>query len=112
MLLMLATPILLFTIAHVLFPSNKDCTDLGDYYFSRARLIWSLGLVTVITGVGFRPLAFGMPLLIADNLSAIPSVLLCILLLTIRNRTVHKFIVPLIPIMIALDTLAINYLIR
>lgn len=73
MLLMLATPIALFTIAHILFPPDGQFANLGEYYFAQARLIWVLALVTVILGVSFRPLAFGMPLLVADNVSALPS---------------------------------------
>ena len=112
MLLMLATPILLFVIARVLFPATGDYADLGEYYFTRAKMIWGLALVTLLTGVSFRPLAFDMPLLVADNLSTIPSLLTCILLMTIPNRRLHYIVVPLVPITIALDTMVINYLIR
>lgn len=112
MLLMLTSPILLFVIAHVLFPAGTHFESLGDYYFKRSRLIWTIGFITVITSSLFRPLAFGMPLFVMDNASMIPSLVICMLLITIRNRTFHYFLVPLVPLTIAIDTLAVNYLIR
>lgn len=110
-LLMLASPIFLFTIAHVLFPRKGQFENLGEYYFARTRLIWGLALMTIVVGVSFRPLAFGAPLFIPDNASTLPSALACILLMYTRQRTFHYIIVPLVPITIALDTMVINYLI-
>ena len=111
MLLMLSSPILLFTIAHILFPPGREHVDLGEYYFARAKLIWSLAALTVIVSVGFRPLAFGMPLLVVDNASSLPSLLTCVLLAVINARKLHYVLVPLVPLTIALDTMVINYLI-
>ena len=112
MLLMLTPPILLFTVAHVLFPRQGQYADLGEYYFARARLIWGLALLTAVAGVSFRPLAFGAPLFIVDNMSTLPSLFACILLMLVRQRTFHYVVVPLVPITIALDTMVINYLIN
>jgi len=112
MLLMLATPILLFTIAHILFPGGSQYPNLGEYYFARSRLLWGLALVTVVFGAMFRPLAFGMPLIISDNLSSFFSLIIFLLLMIVRNRKLHYVIVPLVPVTIALDTLVINYMIK
>ena len=112
MLLMLSSPILLFVIAHILFPAGTHHDSLGDYYFERARLIWTIALITVIVSSLFRPLAFGMPLFVMDNASSIPSLVICMLLITIRNRKFHYDLVPFVPLTIAIDTLAVNYLIR
>ena len=95
MLMMLAGPVLLFVIAHILFPAGKAHKDFGDYYFSRARLIWSLGAAAVIVAVMFRPLAFDMALLVRDNLSSGPALIGCILLASINNRTFHNVVLPL-----------------
>ncbi len=111
MLLMLSTPILLFTLAHILFPSPSDHLDFGEYYFGRSRLIWTIALIAVVVGIMFRPLAFGQPLFVQDNLSTIPSFVSCVLLITFRNRLLHYVLVPLVPVTIALDTLVINYFI-
>jgi type III secretory pathway component EscS len=61
MLLMLAAPILLFILAHVLFPVSLEYADLGEYYFARAKMLWTIALLTIVAGHLFRPLAFGMP---------------------------------------------------
>jgi hypothetical protein len=112
MLLMLASPILLLTITHLLFPTDYEHTPLKDYYFVNPRLPWRLAALTVIVGTLFRPIAFGMPLFILDNASSVPMILLCVLLGATRKRLVHYIFVPLITIFIILDTLFINYMIR
>ena len=53
-----------------------------------------------------------MPSLVTDNLSTVTLILTCILLMSVTNRAVHYFVLPLVPITIARDTLVINYLIR
>jgi len=109
MLLMLGSPIFLFLIAHVLFPERGDNVNLEDYYFERSRLIWALAGITVIIGTLFRPLAFGMPLLVLDNLSAVPTLAACVLLGLVNKRPLHRITVPIIFIFVLLDTLAISY---
>ena len=111
MLLMLGTPVLLFLIAHILFPEKGQYADLGQYYFQRTRLIWSLSALTVVVGVLFRPLAFDMPLFVGDNLSSAPSLVACILLATVNNRTFHTVMVPLVLLTVLADTLFISYFI-
>ena len=109
MLLMLASPIFLYLIAHVLFPERDSTISLDDYYFEQARLIWVLAGLTVIVGTLFRPLAFDMPLWVLDNLSAIPTIMACALLSFISTRMFHRVLVPLILVFVLLDTLTINY---
>ena len=109
LLLMLGSPTILFMIARVIFPEPSRSISLDDYYFERARLIWTLGAVTVVVGTLFRPIAFGLPLWVIDNASAIPILLICILLATIRKRVVHHILVPLVLLGVLLDTLTINY---
>ena len=112
MLLMLGGPVLLFVIANVLFPGDDGAEDLGEYYFARTRLIWSLAVIAVIVGVLFRPVAFDMPLFVRDNLSSGPALVACLLLATINNRTFHNVVLPFMLLTIIADTVAISYLIR
>lgn len=109
MLLMLGSPILLYTIAHVVFPEPEQSVSLEDYYFERARLIWVLAGLTVIVGTLFRPVAFDMPLLVVDNASAVPTLAVCGLLGYVRVRWLHRLLVPAALIIVLLDTLAISY---
>ena len=53
-----------------------------------------------------------MQRLVADNRSTVTSILTCILLMLVTNRVVHYFVLPLVPITIARDTLMIDYLMR
>ena len=109
MLLMLGSPIFLFLIAHVMFPERESNVSLDDYYFEQARLIWALAGLTVIVGLLFRPLAFGMPLWIVDNLSSVPTIFACVLLSFVNKRMLHRVVIPIILVVVLLDTLAINY---
>ncbi len=109
MLLMLGSPIFLFLIAHVMFPERGSNVSLDEYYFERARLIWALAGLTVVVGTLFRPLAFGMPLWVLDNISAIPTLAACVLLSCVNTRMLHRVVVPIILIFVLLDTLAVSY---
>ena len=109
MLLMLGSPIFLFLIAHVMFPERESNVSLDDYYFERARLIWTLVGLTVIVGTLFRPLAFGTPLWIFDNLSSVPTLTACAVLSFVNVRMLHRVVVPIILVVVLLDTLAISY---
>lgn len=112
MLLMLASPILLLTIAHILFPTRLEQANLKEYYFENPRLPWRLAAATVVVGTFFRPIAFGAPLFVWDNASGVPLILVCGILATSQKRIVHYILVPLVTTMIILDTLFINYVIR
>jgi hypothetical protein len=112
MLLMLSLPIVLFLIAHLLFPTERTQANLEEYYFDRSRLIWSLALAGIVAGNTFRPLAFGEPLFIVDNLSSVPSLISCLVLISSRHRTVHLVLASLAPVTIFLDTITINYTIN
>jgi hypothetical protein len=109
MLLMLGSPIFLFLMAHVLFPERESKVSLDDHYFERARVIWALAGLTVIVGTLFRPLAFGMPLWILDNITSVPTVSACVLLSFVKMRMLHRVVVPIILVVVLLDTLAISY---
>ena len=109
MLLLLSGPTLLLLIAHILFPEPGDISSLDDYYFERASLLWSLAGLAVIVATLFRPLAFGETLWVADNLSGIPTLAVCILLGSINSRALHRILVPLIFVIVILDTLTISY---
>lgn len=112
MLLMLASPILLLTIAHILFPTRLEQENLREYYFANPTLPWRLAAATIVVGTLFRPLAFGAPLFVWDNASGLPMMVICVILAASRKRIVHYVLVPSVTAMIILDTLFINYVIR
>ncbi len=112
MLLMLASPILLLTIAHVLFPTKMVHENLEQYYFSNPGLPWRLAGATVVLGTLFRPVAFGMPLFVAENASALPVLVICVLLGTSTNRMLHRILAPFVALFVISDTLSFSYAIN
>ena len=111
MLLMLTGPILLFVIAHVLFPEAGNDDDFESHYFSHSRQIWLAGIVTAIASVLFRPIAFGMPLFVVDNASVVALLLIFAILMSTKRTVVHQVLVPMVLVAVILDTLVISYLI-
>ena len=109
MLLMLGSPICLYLMAYILFPEPNEQSGLDDYYFERARILWPLGALTVILGTLFRPVAFGMPLWVTDNLSGIPILVVCAVLTLTRNRIIHRVLVPVVLASVLWDTLRFSH---
>ncbi len=109
MLLMLAGPILLYLVSHLVFPEPTDPVHLEDHYFDRARTIYSLALAVVVVTTLFRPLAFGMPLFVIDNASGIPTAIILAAVIVSRSPRVHSFVAPLALLLLFVDTLVISY---
>ena len=111
MVMMLLTPVLLHLVAHMIFPESTD-VDLSEYYFSKSRMIYILLLLTAVASVLFRPIAFGWGLLVVENLSTAPTIAALLLLAWSDNRLLHRILVPLCLVTVAIDTLLISYLIE
>ena len=109
MLTMLGGPIFLYLMSHMLFPASEDSASVEDYYFERARLLWPLGGFTVVVATLFRPIAFGDPLWVLDNVSAIPILAVCGLLSVAKSRMLHRVLVPLVLGSVLLDTLTFSH---
>lgn len=103
-LTLLASPVFLYLIAHLLFPSSSSGTDLEAYYYRQAPLLWGLVVVGTIAGTFVRPWVWGHPVFHAANLSGIPSVLICIVLMSTKAPRVHSVLAPIIIVILILDT--------
>lgn len=110
LLLMLSPSIILYLIARILNPGRGFKGSVEDYYFKNAQLIWSLVAVAVIIGNTFRTVLQDSKLFIVDNLSALPLILICILLIISPNRLLHKIMISITILLILLDVLLINFL--
>ena len=108
LLMMLGPPICLFLISHLLFPETLTDVDLSEYYYKVAPVVWPLGAMTTLVGTFFRPVAFGSSVLNPGNLASVPTVILCLVLASTRNRRVHTVAVPAFLILILLDTILIT----
>jgi hypothetical protein len=109
LLLMLGSPIFLYLMAYLIFPEKQTETNLNDYYFKRARLLWPLAALTVIVGTLFRPVAFGVPLWVPDNVSGIPILVVCTVLTVTKNRIVHHILVPIVLASVLWDTMTFSH---
>ncbi len=105
LLLMLAAPVSLFCISHLVFPSKIEGTDLEEYYFSKSRLLWSLSSFTVVVATLFRPIAFGIPLFEPSNISSLLLFVIFIGLALTKNKLAHSLAVPFIFVTILADIL-------
>ena len=104
-LTLLASPVFLFLIAHLLFPSPVKDADLESYYYRQAPLLWGLVLAGTFVGTFIRPWAWGHQVFHVANLSGIPTVLICVALMSTKKPRVHSILAPLIIILVILDTL-------
>jgi hypothetical protein len=107
-LTVLATPIFLFLIAHLLFPTRVEGADLEDYYYEQAPLVWGLVIAATVAGTFLKPLLFGYAILNPTNISGIPMLVLCVALVVSKSRRVHGVIGPVVILMVLLDTILAN----
>ena len=111
MLLLLSLPVLLFIISRILNPGRDYSESLNDYYLMNASKIWTILSIGIIIGNSFRTILYGAQLLSIDNLSAIPMLIICLILRLSTNKTVHKVLIPVFVLIILLDVLLINFFI-
>ena len=107
-LAVMAPPIFLFLIAHLLYPAEADGTDLEQYYFRQSPLLWGLVVAGTLEGTFLKPLVFGNPVFHPTNISGIPMVAFCLLLAVSQNRRVHSVLAPVIILLVLLDTILAN----
>lgn len=105
LLLMLAGPITLFCISHLIFPSKIEGADMKKFYFSNSRLIWGLAAFTVIVATLFRPLAFGVTLFDPSNIASLFLLVIFLGLAFSKNKLAHALGPPIILAAMLLDIL-------
>ena len=104
-LTLLASPVFLYLIGHLLFPSQTKGADLEAYYYRQAPLLWGLVAAGTVVGTFIRPWAWGHPVFHAGNFSGIPTILICLVLMSTKNGRFHSILAPLIILILILDTL-------
>ncbi|MFC1575101.1 hypothetical protein ACFL5A_00440 [Gemmatimonadota bacterium] len=105
LLMMLAGPVCLFLMAHLLFPERLEGANLREYYYGGMRPIWWLGGVAVVAATSFRPLIFGQALFAPDNASSFLTFLGFVLLFRSRREVIHGVVVPAVLLLLVLDIL-------
>jgi hypothetical protein len=104
-LALLASPVLLYLIAHLLFPKPAENADLKAYYYRQTPLLWGLVVAGTVVGNVFRPLAWGHPVFEVSNLSGVPTLAIGVLLAASRKPRVHAILAPILIVLLLLDTL-------
>ncbi len=111
LLLMLLAPTLFYLVAHMVFPTELP-QDLGEYYFSKSRIIYLLLIAGALVGTLFRPLAFGTSIFIVDHLATVPILIILGVVAWSRRSSVHNLLLPLCFAIVVIDTLTISYKIQ
>ena len=101
--MMLAGPVGLFLIAHLLFPEPMQGANFREYYYGTMRAVWWLGALTVVLATLFRPLIFGLSLLSPDNATSFLFLIGFIVLALSKRSIIHVFLVPTFLLLVLLD---------
>ena len=106
-LLWLLPSVLLFLLAHLLYPRPTANSDLEAYYYEQAPVLWSLVLLGALVGMAISILE-GERMFELSNLSGLPMIAFCLALIASDNRRLHALIAPLLLILVVLDTWLAN----
>jgi len=107
-LVILSPPVFLFLITNLLYPREPEGSDLQEYYYRQAPLLWGLVVVSTLIGTFLGPIVDGDPIFELANLSGIPMIVICTVLALSKNRRVHSILAPLILVLVVLDTVLAN----
>ena len=104
-LTLLASPILLFLLAHLLYPRGSEGVDLKDYYFRHASILWWLVVAGMVFGTLIKPLSLDVKIFQTNNLSGFLTIPVCAILASTKNHRVHHILAPLVLGVEIFDTL-------
>ena len=107
-LALLFPSVMLFLIAHLLYPRPATDANLEDYYYRQAPILWGLVILGTVVGTFSGPLLEQEPVFHPNNLSGFPVMAICIALIVSKSRRVHSALVPLIVVLVILDTWLAN----
>ncbi len=103
LIMMLAGPVGLNLIAHLLFPEPVSGANFREYYYEEMRPIWWLAAATVTLATMFRPLIFDQDLLSAENATSFVFLFGFVTLAISRRVILHSMFVPITLLLVLLD---------
>ena len=111
LVMMLAGPVGLFLIAHLLFPEPMHGANFREHYNGAMRPIWWLAALTVALATLFRPLIFDLRLFSLDNATSFIFFFGFIALAITKRSVVHAILVPVFLLLLLLDIFEWNFVI-
>ena len=105
MVLMLVSPATLYLIAHLVFPENRQGTDMRAYYYDQMRPIWWLAVLSTASSTLFRPISFGSSLIHWDNATSALFIAGFLALAVSRNVILHSIVVPIFLLLLIGDVI-------
>ncbi len=112
LVMMLAGPIGLFLLAHLVFPENIEGEDIRTFYFEKMGPTLWIAVATVLVSVLFRPLIIGSELLVVDNLSSLLLMIIFTAMAKIKNPIFHSCMVILVLVGLLADILYVGMAIQ
>jgi len=106
LLMLLLNPVLLYTLAHLLFPDSTSSVPLRAHYFDNHRLLYSVVAVTALASLVFHPIVFRTPLFAIHNLSSYLMLAASLALATSRRPTLHSVLLPVGALLVVFDVVA------
>ncbi len=108
LLLMLGGPIGLYVISHLLFPKDSSEVNFKDHYYKNSRVVYFMGMLTVIFAGIYRPLSFGDELIDPDNIASVFIFLAFLILMFSKKHLLHGILVLLLFGAVLLDILVFH----
>ena len=105
LLMMLAGPVGLFLMAHLVFPEPMQGANLQEHYYGAMRPMWWLGMVTITASTLFRPLIFQGDLIAIEEVTSFIGFFTLLALAVSKNRVLHTVLVPSLLLLIVLDVI-------
>ncbi len=103
-LLNLLPSLVLFLIAHLMFPDPAEDADLDEYYYDQAPILWALVLFGTVVGTFAEPILHGTAVFTADNMTGVPMIAICLALALWKNRMLHSLGAPVVLTLVIVDT--------
>ena len=100
--------IILYLIAHLLYPRPTLNADLREYYYRQAPVLWGLVFTGTLQGTVFQPIFEGEPFFQWANLSGFPTMLICVALAVSTRPILHSLLGPLVILLVLVDTWLVN----
>jgi hypothetical protein len=108
LLLMLAAPVGLFLIAHLVFPEPVVGSDQRSFYFEKMSPAFWIAVLTVLSSVSFRPVILEDEFFAPDNLSSFLLIAVFCSMIFIRNAVYHGVMVIFVLLALLVDILFVG----